>query len=134
MSLTQSDKTTLTKYPPLPSKCVICLRDSNGELDFIDFQMSVDIYGAVVICAECFYPVAELLGFVHEKDLEAINEQVAHLIEINRELNENNGKLNATLDSLVSLRPDLVSSNLSTDEGSGEDDGDDDFQLELPVE
>ena len=112
MSLTTSDKTVLTKYPPLPSKCVICLRDSNGEIDFIDFQMSVDVYGAVVICVGCFVPVADLLGYVKREDLEEVNEQLSNVVALNRKYLEENGHLNRTLDTILDLRPAVSTRSL----------------------
>lgn len=114
MTTTQSDKAVVTKYPIAPSQCVICLRSSNGVIDFIDFQMNLDIYGSVNICADCMAPVADLLGYVKKSAVEAIKAQNNNLVDINRELVENNERLNATLDSILKLRPDVLSSDLST--------------------
>jgi hypothetical protein len=133
MSLTESDKVVLTKYPIAPSKCVVCLRSSNGELNFIDFQMSLDIYGSVNICVDCVISVAPLLGLVAGDLLVGADEQIRSLVEINRELVENNERLNATLDSLLNLRPDLKQRDLSTHAESITDYADDDHQLTLDV-
>lgn len=114
MTTTQSDKVVTTKYPIAPSTCVVCLRSANGELEFIDFQMNLDIYGSVNICFDCMAPVADLLGYVKKKALEDADMQIRNLVEMNRELVENNERLNATLDSILKLRPDVVTSDLST--------------------
>lgn len=114
MSTTQSDKAVVTKYPIAPSQCVVCLRSANGVIDFIDFQMNLDIYGSVNICADCMAPVADLLGYVKKSELEDIKVQNNNLVDMNRELVDNNERLNATLDSILKLRPDVVTSDFST--------------------
>jgi uncharacterized UBP type Zn finger protein len=117
MTTTPNDKVVLTKYPIAPSVCVICLRSSNGELDYIDFQMSLDIYGSVNICVECVASVAKShLDMVSREEYEDTLEQIRNLVEINRELADNNERLNATMDSLVNLRPSLVERRLPVNE------------------
>ena len=132
MPLTESDKVVLTKYPIAPSKCVVCLRSSNGELNFIDFQMSLDIYGSVNICVDCMAPIAQLLGFVEKNFLDDADEQIRNLVESNRKLIAENERLNATIDSLVNLRPDLKQRYLPADEGSDQDSKQ--LKLDLGVE
>lgn len=131
MALTESDKAVLTKYPVAPSKCVICLRSSNGQLEFIDFEMSLDIYGSVNICVDCLRSVAPLIGLVAGELIEGADEQVRNLVDINRELKIENDKLRATLDSLFDLRPDLKQRDLSVDEGSDSSPESDEQQLTL---
>jgi hypothetical protein len=116
MTTTQSDKATVTKYPIAPATCVICLRSANGVLDFIDFQMNLDVYGSVNICVDCLAPVADLIGYVKKTEYEQVKEQNNNLVDMNRELVENNERLNSTLDSLLKLRPDVLHSDLSVDE------------------
>lgn len=133
--LTESDKVVLTKYPIAPSKCVVCLRSSNGELNFIDFQMSLDIYGSVNICVECVASVAkDLLGLVSDEELEDAKEQIRNLVDINRELTDNNERLNATMDTLVGLRPNLIERRLPVDENQSEDSKSNNLQLDLGIE
>ena len=134
MPLTESDKAVLTKYPIAPSKCVVCLRSSNGELNFIDFQMSLDIYGSVNICVDCMAPIAQLLGFVEKNFLDDADEQIRNLVESNRKLIAENERLNATIDSLVNLRPDLKQRYLSADESPSESSESDDQQPTLDIE
>src|SRR5688572_4683579 len=105
--LTEADKVTFTKYPIAPHRCVICLRSANGEINFIDFQMNLDIYGSVNICTECLVPVAQMMGFVEKNFLHEAEEHISNLVDTNRELTIRNAELNTTLDSLISLRPDL---------------------------
>jgi hypothetical protein len=132
MSLTESDKVVLTKYPIAPSQCVVCLRSSNGTLNFIDFQMSLDIYGSVNICVDCLVSVAPLLGLVDATAINEANEQIRNLVETNRELYENNARLNATIDSLLNIRPNLVERDLPVDEESDQDSTQ--LKLDLGVE
>lgn len=135
MPLTESDKVILTKYPIAPSKCVVCLRSSNGDLNFIDFQMSLDIYGSVNICVDCICSVAKgLLGFVEPKDIDALSGQVSNLVEMNRELKTENDKLRSTLDSLFDFRPDLKQCDLPADESPSEGSKSNSFDLELDLE
>lgn len=128
MTTTQSDKAVLTKYPIAPSKCVVCLRSSDGQLEFIDFQMNLDIYGSVNICVDCMRNVADLIEGEHLRDVE---QQNINLVEMNRELVAKNEQLNATLDSLFNLRPDLKPSDLSADAEPIEDSSGDFGQDEL---
>lgn len=135
MTLSQSDKVVLTKYPIAPSVCVVCLRSSNGELEFIDFQMSLDIYGSVNICVDCVATVAKgLLGWVGPQDIDALTQQVSNLVEMNRELKKENEQYRTTLDSLFNLRPDIKQRNLSTDESTSSDSKSNNINLELELD
>lgn len=134
MPLTESDKAVLTKYPIAPSKCVVCLRSSNGELNFIDFQMSLDIYGSVNICVDCLAPIAQLLGFVEKGLLNDADEQIRNLVESNRKLIAENEQLHAVIAALAVVRPDLELRDLPVDESPSESPESDDRQLELELE
>jgi len=135
MPLTESDKVVLTKYPIAPSKCVVCLRSSNGELNFIDFQMSLDIYGSVNICTDCMATVAKgLMGFVEPKDIDALSSQVTNLVEMNRELKKENEQYRTTLDSLFNLRPDIKQRDLPADESTGSASKSNGINLELELD
>ncbi len=135
-TLSNSDKVVLTKYPSLPSTCVICLRSSDGVLEFIDFQMSLDIYGSVNICVECVALVAKgLLGFVEPSGIDALTQQIANLVEINRELKKENDLHNATLDALLKLRPNLNNDSVDSPKSKDEDvrTNDSDLKLEFDI-
>ena len=134
MTATPNDKVVLTTYPSLPSTCVICLRSSNGELEYIDFQMSLDIYGSVNICIDCVASVAKShLEMATKEEYEDTQEQVRNLVEINRELVDTNERLNATMDSLVSLRPNLIERRLPIDENSDQDSESDSSKSSLDI-
>lgn len=132
--LTESDKVVLTKYPIAPSKCVVCLRSANGELNFIDFQMSLDIYGSVNICVDCLAPIAQLLGFVEKGLLNDADDQIRNLVESNRKLVAENEQLHAIIASLSVVRPDLKLRDLPVDESPSESVESDDQQPTLDLE
>lgn len=103
-----SDKITITQYPPLPSLCCICNFSADGKRRFLDFQMSVDIYGAVAICEECIAPVAKLFGFVSIDRLETSEAHLEAALQNVEGFRRQNERLNVTLDSIFSIRPDLA--------------------------
>lgn len=106
-----SDKITITLQPPLPSLCCICNFSADGKRRFLDFQMSIDIYGAVVICEECIAPVATLFGFVPIDRLETAETYLAAASINLQGYRKQNEQLNLTLDSIFNLRPDFASSD-----------------------
>jgi hypothetical protein len=93
--------------------------------------MSLDVYGSVNICADCIAPVADLLGYVSLEVVKGVMEQNNNLVDMNRELVENNERLNTTLDSILKLRPDVQPSNLSTNEKSSKPAPKDNSQLAI---
>lgn len=133
-TLTESDKTTKTFYPPLPSQCCICFFKSDGTREFLDFQMSLDFYGAVLICSECVAPVAQLFGYTKNEKIEANAEVISDLRDTIEKLENDNAELSGTLDSLFSLRPDLEPGRVSSDENASEVAESDHLQLELPID
>lgn len=106
-----SDKITITQYPPLPSLCCICNFSADGKRRFLDFQMSVDIYGAVAICEECIAPVAKLFGYVKADKLELSEITLEAALQNVEGFRRENEHLNITLDSIFNLRPDLADRN-----------------------
>lgn len=106
-----SDKITITQYPPLPSLCCICNFSSDGKRRFLDFQMSLDVYGAVTICEFCIIPVAHLFDFVSKDSLEVTKLYLEASNQTIVGLKKENEQLNTTLDSIFNLRPDFASSN-----------------------
>ncbi|HEY0750374.1 MAG TPA: hypothetical protein VGD26_04430, partial [Chitinophagaceae bacterium] len=126
-----SDKITLIKYPGVPSCCAICRRGSDGELDFVDFQLSVDYYGAIVICTTCIAPVAQVLGYVHEDNVTSVKDH-AHVLslEVERLIKENE-RLRNTMDSVLAFRPDLKRDDSDANEAAVEDSGEEQLAFDL---
>lgn len=118
----------LTLDPALPSKCIICQKGSGGGTQFVDFDLSLDWYGAVVICADC---IRECISVVESDPVAHFTEKLS---DTKRELEVALSELEryrTAFDSLSFIRPDLnpfgsdpvVDSKdaEATDEGSGDD-------------
>jgi len=95
-------RVALTTAPMLPSKCVICAKDADGIVQFIDFAADLDYYGAIVICEHCVRECIELLDapvaalreqlVAKEEELEAIkNEYSDYRRAVNTVANFANG-------------------------------------------
>lgn len=134
MVMSQSDKVTLTKYPALPSLCRVCNFSADGNRDFVDFQLSFDVDGAINICEFCMVNIVEALGFVSPEKADLDQETISTLTTQVNELSENNARLSATLDSILGLRPSVVSNSVLSDEGTSEQSDGDSGQLELAFE
>ena len=99
----------------------------------MDFQMSLDYYGAVVICEECVAPVAQLFGYVPESELEEIGiDLAATKLDLER-TRDRHAELERTLDSLFAFRPNLIGNDSAADEKSTEVATDDPGQPTLPI-
>lgn len=111
-------KIQLVEQPALPAKCVCCNNQWKGSPDhMVDFQASVDEYGALLFCTSC---AGELANLVLTDEVNSLNDQIRSLTLINRELQENNDRLNATLDSILSVRPDVYSNRDSVERTDSE--------------
>ena len=137
MPLTESDKVTLVKIPPLPSRCCICNFSADGERDFVDFQMSLDIYGAVSICVPCMQSSAELLSLVPVADLDQAQAEVLALNGYVESLKNEVRRLDSALTAVLDVRPNSAVHLLLDDkdaEGTESDSGEDDSGSEDGIE
>lgn len=136
MTLSQSDKITLTKYPPLPSQCRVCFRSANGELEFVDFQCSVDYEGAINICTDCWISAASLFGYVSPVAQEETVEQLRVVHTQYEELKKEHERTQHALDSLLSVRPSLKPDYPVVNDSPGEDSEilDQPFDFDSPAE
>lgn len=108
-----SDRVAFTTDPALPATCVICQRSSNGQIQFADFNMSLDYYGAIVICEDCVRETVSLVDYV---SMERHRRVLAKLLDTKQELLETKNQLEKYENVVVSLavaRPEL---ELVTDE------------------
>ena len=126
-----SDKITVITYPGVPNKCAICNRGSDGERKFVDFQLSVDYYGAIVICLDCFFPVAQVLGYHSEQDYEEVTQQLRNVHDFAQKVKEENELLNASLNSLFAVRPNLKPDYPMADENTDQDSGENEYLFEF---
>lgn len=103
-----SDKVQVTKNPPaLPRSCVICNASSNGMKDFIDFNFSIDYYGAVYFCSDCMIPIALSLGLCFQKDLIEAEQEANDLRATLEGIEDELTYYRSFVDSLSRIRPDL---------------------------
>lgn len=112
-------KIRFVNEPALPAKCVCCGNHWKGQPEqMIDFQVSLDEYGALLFCESCGLELAKLLAV---PSIEQRNEQIRNLTVTNQELQAENVRLNAALNSLFSVRPDLRSDSDSASAADSED-------------
>lgn len=133
MTLSESDKVTVTLYPPLPSRCCVCNFSADGKRRFMDFQMSLDVYGAVSICEACIPSVAAVFDYIPSSTLIEVNQELIDARDTIDRLENENGQLNRALDSLLVVRPYVGRDGLVTDERDDSAPEQDDRQLELPI-
>lgn len=102
-------KIQYVSQPALPAKCICCGNDWKGKEEYmIDFQISLDDYGAVLFCEAC---AKELASLVSIEAVESRNEQIKNLQVRIQEVQEENVRLNTALDSILNVRPNLGSDN-----------------------
>lgn len=64
-------------YPPAsPGKCVSCGKFSGM---FVDFSLSIDWYGAVYFCVDCFTEGCHLFGFHSEEKVSLMDKEITEL-------------------------------------------------------
>lgn len=63
----------------LPGCCFKCSAGMGSREFFIDFEFSMDFYGAVYICNECLTEMAHTAGFITPVEAEAFKKQIAEL-------------------------------------------------------
>jgi hypothetical protein len=105
--LPQSGKFKIYDHPvALPTKCSGCGIGHNdeGRRQFIDIGFSLDYYGVVYFCTECFAEIAVALGFISVDTWEHIEKLSIEVADENRELREENVGLRSTIELLASHR------------------------------
>lgn len=101
--------------PALPSKCIVCDKGPGKGLKFVDFNVSLDWYGAVVFCIDCIKecitvaehdPVSEIEAKLKAKE-EELEVATHELI-----------RYRTAFDGLSFIRPDLNPLTVVNDEQS----------------
>lgn len=115
-----SGKFILTRTPALPAKCAGCGNDAKGDKEFVDMNLSLDWYGAVVFCIDCASEISNLIGFVSANVIiemdDDLHRALANNVEIGRKLE--------ALESVVSayrFGGTVIDDQLSLDLVTGED-------------
>jgi hypothetical protein len=117
-----SGRVVLVTEPALPATCVICTRSADGAIRFVDFNFSLDYYGAVVICEDCLKECLGLLDYTANINFtNKVDELVAKQEELDRVTDELN-KYKSALDGLSFIRPDLNPLNVDSSNKSEESD------------
>lgn len=102
-----SGRIVVVTEPALPATCVVCARSANGAIKFIDFNVSLDWYGSVVICEDC---CKEALGVLDYTPNINFTNKVQELEETRAQLEVALSELvkyKSALDGLSFIRPDL---------------------------
>lgn len=81
-------KYILTKEPPLPSTCSGCGKSADGKNKFVDFNLSIDYYGAIVFCYDCSREISNLIGFISERERDLALDELSEAVAENRALKE----------------------------------------------
>jgi hypothetical protein len=100
-------RVALITEPALPAECVICKRSANGKVQFVDFNASLDYYGAIVICEDCIKETLRLMGFSDRGVNERLIESLGRQQKINTELLAKLDKYESVVVNLQEVRPDL---------------------------
>ena len=76
-----ASKYVLTTDPALPQKCSGCGIPSKGYNQFVDFNLSLDYYGAVVFCIDCCKEIVHLIGYCSVAERDQALAEVDHYAE-----------------------------------------------------
>lgn len=106
--------------PPLPATCVVCRRSANGAVKFIDFNLQLDYYGAVVFCEDCIKESLHVLDFIPTEKLQEVIEALTRTVEELEVVKDERDKYKSALDGLSFIRPDL--NPLVVDDGNESED------------
>jgi hypothetical protein len=114
-----SAKIQLTNDPPSPMLCTCCGKNANGKIPFVDFNASVDYYGAVVLCIDCAKEAAALVGFVPDKSTDKLK---IDLEEAYLEIERLGQKLEVMENVVFTYRIPVDTPHPDTDNGSSDSD------------
>lgn len=113
-----SERIFINNTPPLPAKCVVCNNDFKPGKFAIDFNASLDYYGAILLCEYCIVNAAELVGMIPVAKFDLAESQATQAINSSLEANRKIrilesfvaayfGNSEFSLDSFLSAHPDL---------------------------
>lgn len=107
----------------LPGICAICGFPGGPNSDgrqFVDWGLSLEFYGAVIFCTNCFKSGAEKLGFLSYEDTQLLRRQVNELIEKVQLAGAENDRLRAVVDNIRLLPHYSRNDSNPVPESSGE--------------
>lgn len=95
-----SGRIHIVTEPALPATCVVCRRSANGAVKFIDFNFSLDYYGAVVLCEDCIKESLSLLDYTPNINFTNKVEELVAAQEELRQVKNERDKYKSVVDSL----------------------------------
>lgn len=83
----------------LPGSCLLCGGASKQR--YMDFRISLEFYGALYICDECFFAGAQLFGFMTPDQVSELKREVEEAREKLLDLEIKNSSLNQAVQSMA---------------------------------
>lgn len=119
-SVNGSNRIQVLDFPQAaPAHCAICFNPGNDERKFIDFDFSLEFYGAVIFCSDCIQTVMNGLGWISPIQWKEVQESLTEALEFFQKASAENVKLRAALDTL-SFIPSISNDSSSDSEISSE--------------
>jgi hypothetical protein len=112
-----SDRFQVIEHPALPGKCVSCGYAGGDDglsagyrRKFVDWNFSLDMYGAVVICMTCVTEMSKLVGYIPPDAYKQMQEESVATLVSNQELRRANSELRDVVHTLSSpdARPHFI--------------------------
>lgn len=109
----------------LPHKCMACGLNADGRREFVDFGISYDYEGAMLICSDCAEAIGRLMGLIsrdeHDTAVAALVASKVKLDTAEEKINE----LTAAITTFSFVRSHLgdmrsINDSIKQDEDSGE--------------
>lgn len=77
--LTESTKFKIVPAPiQVPGNCSSCGSSNNEDRNYIDFDLTLDFYGAVYICTFCFSECANAVGYISPEQARRLEAQTEY--------------------------------------------------------
>jgi hypothetical protein len=88
-----------TDNPPSPATCILC--GSGTKADYLDFGISIEFHGALLLCNECFKAAASVFGLFDKEHCDQLQRKFDNSGLRIIELEVQNSHLRTALDSLI---------------------------------
>lgn len=112
-----ADRFQIIDHPALPGKCVSCGYAGGDDglsagyrRRFVDWNFSLDYYGAVVLCMTCVTEMSKLAGYIPPDAYKQMQEESVAALVSNQELRRANSELRDVVHTLSSpdARPHFI--------------------------
>jgi hypothetical protein len=95
-----------------PAHCAICFHPGGGGRTFVDWDFSLEFYGAVIVCNECVLTIMNGLEWISPEQWQVVKRIQEETLDLLQKEKAENAKLRSALDSLSFLP------SISDDSGS----------------